>query len=134
MARLGVFSDKPRKWFPFDEDTEVNIEFLSKDRILEIQKRAAKQAKLSGGDLEILTNKLIGEATVKGWRKASDHNHPGLLDAAGNSIPFTPENRDMLMKCCREFSNFVNDASIDSHGFLAEEDTSAAEVDAAKND
>lgn len=132
MAKIGVFSGKQRKWFPFDEDTEIQIEFLSKDKIVELQKKGAKQAKLSGGDVDVITNRLIGEAAVKGWRKTTDQNHPGLLDADGNPITFTPENRDLLMKCCREFSNFVNEASIDSHGYL-EEDTEAAEIDAAKN-
>lgn len=135
MAKIGVFSGKQRKWYPFDEDTEILIEFLTKDRIVELQKKGAKQAKLSSGDVDVITNRMIGEAAVHGWRHTKNHSHPGLLDADGNAIAFTAENRDMLMKCCREFSNFVNEIAIDSRGFLEDDEPAAGEeIAAAKND
>lgn len=133
MARLGLFEGKQQKYMDFDSDTEVLIAFLDKEQIMAIRKKGSKQARLSGGDEDVITNRLIGEAACLGWRKKTDHNHPGLLTSTGVAIPFSNENRDMLMKKSREFSNFVNDAAMDSIAFL-EDETDPAELAAAKEE
>ena len=132
MARIGMFDGRQQKWIDFDADTEVLVAFLDKEQIMALRKKGAKQARLSGGDVDVITNRLIGEAGCLGWHKKTDHNHPGLLTAKGVAIPFNDAKRDMLMKGCREFSNFINDTAMDSAEFL-EEEIDPAELDAAKN-
>lgn len=136
MAKLGLFNDAQQRWFRFDVDTEVLIRFLSREELTAIIKKAAKRAKLSGADSDQLANIMTGKAAVLGWRKITNQDHPGFLDGQGAPIPFTPENRDLLMRRCREFSNFVNETAIDSAGFLADADDVDEEedLDEAKNE
>ncbi len=137
MARIGLFNAEQTRWLRFDSDTEICIRFLNKEDLTEITKKAIKRAKMTGADHDRVSNQLVGAAAVKGWRNAKNHNHPGLLNADGAPIPFTDENRDMLMRYCREFSNFVNDAAIDSKRFLEQEEEAAEEaelVEELKND
>lgn len=118
MAKIGIFDKQKQQWVQIDEDTEVLIRFVDKEELNALNRKADKTARLAKGDVSVIGNRLLGEVAVFGWRKMSDHNHPGLLDAKGNPIPFTDENRNMLMKRCREFSNFVNETAIDSAVFL----------------
>lgn len=118
MAKIGIFDEQKQQWVQIDEDTEVLIRFVDKEELNALNRKADKTARLTKGDVSVIGNRLLGEVAVFGWRKLSDHNHPGLLDAKGNPIPFTAENRNMLMKRCREFSNFVNETAIDSSVFL----------------
>ena len=135
MGKVGIFDAAQQKWHTFDDDTEVLIEFLPKDVIVGIQRKGAKQAKLSGGDVDVITNRLIGEAAVKGWRHKTNHSHPGFITPKKVPVPFTPDNRDLFMKSWREFSNFVNEVAIDSKEYLdADEPSVGEEIAAAKND
>lgn len=118
MARVGLFDGEQQQWIQFDEDTEVLLGFVDKEELNKLNRLADKQARLTKGDVVVIGNRLLGERAVFGWRKCSNHNHPGLMTAAGAPIPFSVENRNMLMKSCREFSNFVNENAIDSSVFL----------------
>ena len=118
MARIGLFNAEQTRWLRFDSDTEIQIRFLNKEDLAAITKKAVKRAKMTGEDLDRISNQMVGEAAVKGWRNSDNHDHPGLLDAEGAQIPFTPGNRDLLMRYCREFANFVNEAAIDSQRFI----------------
>lgn len=61
---------------------------------------------------------FLGKKAVVGWRNIKDHNHPGLLLPGGAPIPFTAENRNMLMTKSREFSEFVFQKSTNASLFL----------------
>lgn len=118
MAKIGIFDEQKQQWVQIDEDTEVLVRFVDKEELNALNRKADKTARLTKGDVSVIGNRLLGEVAVFGWRKITDHSHPGLLDANGNPIPFTTQNRDMLMKRCREFSNFVNETAIDSSVYL----------------
>lgn len=133
MARVGLFEETPSKWIQFDEDTEICVRFISKEEAQALSKKSDKLVKLSGGDALSVWNQLIADKAVVGWRNIHDHSHPGLLDAAGRAIPFTAENRDMLMKKCREFSLFVSDNCTDSKAFLEDEQQKSREHESIKN-
>lgn len=121
MARVGVFSAAPRKWFPFDADTEVELEFINKERMVKLVAKADDAAKRVGGTANVIYDIFLGKAAIHGWRKKDDHNHPGLLLPNNDPIPFSEENRNMLMKSCSEFSTFVFRNCTDSAGFLMED-------------
>lgn len=118
---LGIFDEEKTKWIQYDEDTEVCIKHTGKEVLKAINTKAAKIAKLTGADYGGVNNKLLGRATVHGWRKIDDHNHPGLM-LKKQPLSFTPENIDMLMKKSLEFSNFVNENCLDSKLFLNSEE------------
>lgn len=137
MARLGLFDGEQKQWIQFDEDTEVLLGFVDKEELNKLNRLADKQARLTKGDVTVIGNRLLGERAVFGWRKCSDHTHPGLMTANGTPIQFSATNRDMLMKSCREFSNFVNENAIDSAVFLesaADIVTQQEEFEETKND
>lgn len=136
MAKIGIFAEQKQQWVQIDEDTEVLIRFVDKEELHALNRKADKTARLTKGDVSVIGTRLLGEVAVFGWRKINDHNHPGLLDAKGNPIPFTAENRNMLMKRCREFSNFVNETAIDSSVFLemqSEAQTHREDLEEIKN-
>jgi hypothetical protein len=118
MAKVAIFEDAQQRWIDFDEDTEVLIEYLDKPAALELSKEVDKLVARTGSDRMPIWNQKLGERVVKSWRKRTDHNHPGLIRPSGEPIPFTAENRDMMMKHCREFSSFVGENSIDAKVFL----------------
>ena len=132
MAELGVFDAPPQKWFPFDEDTEVLLEFQGRKALIEIEEKAEKQARLTKGNFKNYQNKILGKRAVKGWRKITDHNHPGLI-LKGQPFPYSEENCAMLMLNSTEFSNFVNSNCSDSKAFLGEEGAEEEGPDASKN-
>lgn len=121
MAELGIFSEEKQKWIQFDEDTEVLVRFINKELMVKLRKKAEKASRLSGSDLSDITNRNLGEQAVLGWRNITDHNDPGLR-VNKQPLPFTPDNRDMLMKKSLEFSNFVNETAISSRVFLEDEE------------
>lgn len=130
---LVVFEDddEPRaKWFPFDDDTEVQINYLSRAELKKINNKAAKAGRLAKRDVSDYSNCLLGRKAVGGWRKIKDHNHPGLL-IKRQPFPFSPENLDFLMLRSTEFSRFVNEICIDSSLFGEDGEEDEAEV---KND
>jgi hypothetical protein len=136
MAKALIYDSERKRWIQFDEDTEVLLRFADKAKVGEIMKKAAKRAKLSGGDVDAIANQMVGEYIVLGWRHIDQEkhpDHPGFTDMAGNPLPFTAETRDRFMKKWREFSNFVNENGIDSAAFA--DDAEDAEVrEAVKND
>ncbi len=120
MAKVGVFTVAPKMWFSYDADTEVELEFISKERMGKIVKKADDAAKRVGGTASVVYDMFLGKAAVHGWRNKDDHNHPGLLLPNGNPIPFSEENRNLLMKSCSEFSTFVFRNCTGSESFLEE--------------
>lgn len=118
MAKVGVFNVAPKVWASYDSDTEVFLEFISKDRMGAIVVKADEAAKKVGGKQNALYDMFLGKAAVHGWRKKTDHAHPGLLFPDGRPIEFNEANRNLLMKSCNEFSSFVFRNCTDSEMFL----------------
>jgi hypothetical protein len=131
MAELDIFETAPKKWIMFDSDTEVLIQYLSKEVLNKIADKSAEIARKSRISSDVIANKLTGRKTVLGWRKKLDHGHPGLM-ANGVPVPFNAQNVDMLMTKSIDFSRFVNVKCIES-GLFRDEididlDAAAAEI------
>jgi len=133
MAKLGIFDETRKRWIQFDEDTEVLLSYLGKEEALELSKQADKLVSRTGSDRVVVWNQKLGERTVHGWRHLKNYDLPGFTYPDGRPIPFTPENRDLLMKSCREFSVFVGEQTIDAKVFM-EIEAQAGEAEAIKND
>jgi len=124
MAKVGVFETPPRKYFDYDSDTEVELEFISKDRMNKLLKKAEEAARKLRSPQSLIYDMFLGKAAVHNWRhKVQDKNpgHPGLVLPGGAPLPFNGENRNMLMEKCAEFSSFVFRTSTSSAMFLDEE-------------
>lgn len=121
MAKIGVFQTNPRKWFPYDSDTEILIEYLDKSRVNTILMNGAESAKKMKAKSSPIQDVFLGKAAIHGWRNTKDENHPGLLLPNGDPIQFTPENRNMLMAKSQQFSEFVYRTCTDENNFLEEE-------------
>jgi hypothetical protein len=135
MGNIAVFKEAPQKWLQYDIDTEVLIEYQSKKALDDIRKKGRKIARINRiEDLEGIINQLTGRAAVKGWRKTTDHKHPGLM-IDNKPLEFKTENIDMLMEVSTDFSFFVNTSCIDSKLFLGdyEEETETATEESEKN-
>lgn len=122
MAKIGIFEKAQRKWFPYDSDTEVQIEYIDKGRINTILMKGAEAAKKLKGKSSPIQDIFLGKAAVHGWRKIGDENHPGLLMPNGDPIPFTPENRNMLMAKSQRFSEFVFRTCSDANEFIEDDE------------
>ncbi|GEM_PF-4814935 len=133
MAKIAIFDDTPRRWVQFDVDTEVLVSYLDKEAALELSKKVDKIVSRTGTERSKIWNQKLGELTVHGWRNIDEHGKPGLKTPRGVEIPYTPANRDLLMKGCREFSIFVGETCIDAAVFL-EMEQAAAEAEETKND
>jgi len=133
MAKVAIFDDTLQKWIEYDEDTEVLIQYLPKEAAKELSAKVDKIVNRTGSPWAQVWEQKIAEAAVKGWRQMGNHSHPGFVLPDGSPIPFTPENRDMMMKRCREFSTFVTDNAIDAKIFM-EISTKPAEAAEIKND
>lgn len=123
MAKVGIFDTPPRRWFSYDNDTEVDLEFISKERMGKIVTKADSAAKKVGGAQGVIYDMFLGKAAAHGWRhkdQEKNPSHPGLLLPNGNPIPFSEENRNLLMRSCAEFSTFVFRTCTDSAKFLEE--------------
>lgn len=123
MAKIGVFNIAPRKKFLFDSDSEVELEFISKDRMTTIIAKAESAAKKVGGNKSTLYDMFLGKAAVHGWNHVDQEKnpgHPGLLLPDGRPIPFSEENRNMLMKKSSDFSSFVFRYCTEGSNFLDE--------------
>jgi hypothetical protein len=116
MAEIGLYEEGRRKWLPYDEDTEVCIELLSKEQVRQINQKAAKAGKRAGE----MGDKLLGRAAVKGWRKTDDHEHPGFM-VKGIPFQFDQENLDTLMTRNTDFSAFVNKNCLNEDAFIEED-------------
>jgi hypothetical protein len=132
VAKLALFDVAQDKWLEFDQDTDLCIEYLDKEAAGELSKAVDKLCVRTGGDRMAVWNQKLGERCLKGWRKRADTGNPGLTFPDGSPIPFTPENRDMLMKRCREISLFVNENAVNPGIFLDQQADGEAR-DEAKN-
>ena len=123
MAKLLIFDDDENKsrWFLFDEDTEVKINYLSRTELKKINAKSMKAGRLTKGDVLDYSNVLLGRKAVSDWRKKDDHAHPGLI-VKGQPLPFNQGNLDMLMTKSTEFSRFVNDICTDASLFDEEDE------------
>jgi hypothetical protein len=133
MAKLGIFTESPQRWLQFDEDTEVLLSYLKKEQALQLSKDVDKILSQTGSDRTVVWNQKLGALVVHGWRNMKNHDAPGFTYPDGSPIPYTPENRDLLMRSCREFSIFVGENTIDPKIFMEIEQT-LAEAEGIKND
>jgi hypothetical protein len=120
MARVGIFTSAPRKYFKYDSDTEVQLEYIDKktlDKVIKQANEAAQKVKTPQG---MVYDMFLGKKAVHGWRKMTDHDHPGLLLPDGTQIPFIPANRNMMMTDSRDFSEFVFRNATNAAAFLDE--------------
>lgn len=116
MAELVFFKDEKErgKWFPYDEDTEVHIEYMSRQGLKKINKKVPKAKGFMELDEVDCFNVLVGRKAVRlGWRHMKNHDHPGLV-VAGEPYPFSQENLDTLMLYSLDFSKFVNERCTDA--------------------
>lgn len=120
MAELGIFDEEQIRFIQFDEDTEVQIRFIGKEDLTAINRKAEKAARLSGSDDRAIFNQFLAEKCVLGWRNKFNHEHPGII-VNKQPLPFSPENRAMLMKRSIEFSSFVNSTCTNSRLFLEDQ-------------
>jgi len=129
MAELDIFKEAPEKWFPYDADTEVLIQYQGKKVLNKILSKASEVERKTGapGASRAIANKLTGRVAVKGWRKKTDHDHPGLT-ISGEPVPFTPANIDMLMTESTDFSSFVNHKCVESDAFRSAVDLSIDDI------
>lgn len=121
MAKIGVFDEAPQKWFRYDMDTEVRLQYINKgavNTILMQGAEVAKKMKARAGDMQDV---LLGKAAVLGWRKIEDETHPGFLLPDGTPVAFTPENRNRFMTKSRNFSEWVYRICTDEMQFLPDE-------------
>lgn len=116
MAELDIFDVAPEKYFPYDDDSEVLIQYQGKEVLSSIVRKAEEIERKTRVPAKDIANKLTGRKAVKHWRKTTDHEHPGLT-IGGKAVEFTPANIDMLMTKSIDFSNFVNQKCIDSRAF-----------------
>lgn len=122
MGKIGIFDEEKSKWIQFDGDTEVLIKLATKSELRKINQKAAKRAKLNTLNVGDVSEQMLGRVVVKGWRKITDHDHPGII-VNDKPLPFTPENIDLLMTGSIKFSRFVNDMCVDEDEFTDEEET-----------
>jgi hypothetical protein len=121
MARVGIFEKPPRKYFKYDTDTEVELEFIDKktlDAVIKSANEAAQKVKTPQG---MVYDMFLGKKAVHNWRRINDHTHPGLLLPNGEAIAFTSANRNMMMTGSRDFSEFVFRNATNATGFLDDE-------------
>ncbi len=118
MAKVGIFSQSPRKWFLFDEDTEVELEYIDKERLRKLLVKADDGAKKIGEKSNVIFDILLGKTTVHGWRKVDDPTAPGLAFPDGTPLYFSDENRNLMMRRCEEFGAFVYRTATISRNFL----------------
>jgi hypothetical protein len=118
----GLQNDSLQAWVPFDDDTEVLIEYQSPEQLTAIRKKATKVGfvKHQKGEEYDSTegNRLLGRQAVKDWRPFPDR--PGFT-MSGQSYPYTPQNCDFLMRKWNSFAEFVNTTVTDLGVFVAEE-------------
>lgn len=120
MGKLGIFDDERKRWIQFDEDTEVLLRFIGREELKGLQRKAEKTAALASLDARDILATRLGRASVLGWRKMDDHEHPGLV-VDGEPLRFSQENVDMLMSRSTEFVRFVDTHSVNSRLFLEQE-------------
>ena len=119
MEVRALVTQPKKTWVEF-LDTEVLLEFLSVDELDAIRKNnttytfqssRGQSGKIEKTDSEGLVLEL-GEKAVKDWKG---------ITLEGKPLPFTPENRDLLMTKWPQFSSFVAEASTDIAVFAEKE-------------
>lgn len=133
MAKVAIFDDSQIKTFQYDEDTDVDLEFLRKEDAQELNKEVDKIVHRTGSDWSKVWNTLLGRRVVKGWRHRTDPDHPGFVMPNDTPIPFNQDNLDMMMVRNREFSLFVGENTISAKEFLASKAKTGEEKKKAKN-
>jgi len=118
MAKVAIFTEEQIKTFEYDEDTDVDLKYLTKEEAQELNKKVDKIVNRAGSDWAKVWNQVLGEAVVRGWRNRFDPDQPGFTLPDGTPLPFNAENRDMMMKSCREFSLFVGENTVNATEFL----------------
>lgn len=118
MAKVAIFDDEQLKDFEYDEDTNVVLAYLTKEEAVKLNKEVEKIVQRTGADWSLVWNQKLGERVIKKWYNRLTEGHPGFVMPNNDPIPFTPENRDMMMKRNREFSLFVGQNSVDAQLFL----------------
>ena len=120
MAKIGVFEEAPQKWFRFDTDTEVLLQYIEKGHINTILLQgaeAAKRMKAKGSDVQDI---FLGKEAVFGWRKVGNEKDPGFMLPDGTPLPFTTANRNLLMTKNRRFAEWVFNVCSNDLSFLDE--------------
>lgn len=133
MARCAIFDDEQVRTLEYDEDTDVSLVFLTKEEAVKLNKEVDKIVQRTGSEWSLIWNQKLAERCVRGWNHRTNPDHPGFVMPDGSPIPFTPENRDMMMKRNREFSLFVGQSVVDS-GLFLEMKEKAQEKEEIKND
>ncbi len=118
MAKVAIFSEEQIKTFEYDEDTDVDLAYLTKEAAIKLNKEVDKIVNRTGADWSVVWNQKLGEAVVRRWYHRTDPDHPGFALPDGTPLPFNAENRDMMMKRCREFSMFVGENTVNATEFL----------------
>lgn len=125
--KIGIFDTPPQKWFLFDKDTEVLIQYIEKAKLNNILLQGAEAAKKMKAKAGAVQDIFLGKAAVFGWRKTTDHEQPGMLLPNGDPLTFTPENRNLAITKSQRFSEFVYRIATDETKFL---DDDLPELDA----
>jgi hypothetical protein len=116
--KVGIFETPPQKWFPYGADVEVLLQFLEKETVNDILMKGAEAAKKMKAKPTHVQDIFLGKSAVLGWRNPSDHDQPGLSLPDGKPLPFTPENRNLLIAKSQRFSEFVYRTCTDETKFL----------------
>ena len=111
-------SEPLQAWLPYDEDTEILIQYVPRDVLQGIYKKAMQNVYKPE-----LADRLLSERAVKDWRK-SENGKGFTLD--GQPYPFSAENAAFLMTRWNEFSRFVNDACINLDLLVRQEKATVA--------
>ncbi len=117
MDISSLTNGKPLQvWLPFGDDSEVLIEYVSREDLLRLNEKARTTSYRNGQKTEffdpVLADKLLGRRVVKNWKGFVDH---------GNEFPCTPENTDILMAKWNEFARFVNESCVSLETLVAKE-------------
>ena len=101
-------------WVPFDDDTEVLFEYVPRDELQKLSRKATKTSFVRHQRIEEIdateADILLGRRAVKDWRP--------LLGKTGFTIkdePFlySPEHCDLFMTKWNAFARFVNETCVD---------------------
>lgn len=125
--KIGIFETPPQKWFAFDKDTEVLIQYIEKSALNDILMNGADAAKKMKAKVGAVQDIFLGKAAVSGWHKIENHDEPGMLLPNGDPLPFSPENRNLAITKSQRFSEFVYRTATDETNFL---DNDLPELDA----
>lgn len=121
MGKVGVFEEAPKKWFKYDSDTEVQLQYIEKGRVNTILMQGAEAAKKMKAKSSDVQDIFLGREAVFGWRKIDTDGEPGFMLPDGTAFPFHAENRNRLMTKSKRFAEFVFRICTDEIQFLEEE-------------